>query len=78
VLDECLSPETNAPTFEQDEDPISAHMEYCYEQLRNFEMVDSDGEDDVALPEMECLPKDLVHAIGSAKKHWTKLSLRKR
>lgn len=47
---------------------MHVHMEYCYEQLRKFEMVDSDGDEEIVLPEMQCIPKDLACALGSAKR----------
>ncbi|KAE8774375.1 putative pentatricopeptide repeat-containing protein [Hordeum vulgare] len=47
---------------------MHVHMEYCYEQLRKFEMVDSDDDEEIVLREMQCLPKDLACALGSAKR----------
>ncbi|KAE8768925.1 hypothetical protein D1007_59542 [Hordeum vulgare] len=47
---------------------MSVHMEYCSEQVREFEMVDSDGDEEIVLPEMQCFPKDLACALGSAKR----------
>ncbi|KAE8816897.1 hypothetical protein D1007_05447 [Hordeum vulgare] len=61
-------PETAEMLPLQDDMDICSHMEYCFAQLRRFEMVDSDGEDEVNLPEMECLPENLAATLGSAKR----------
>ncbi|KAE8782546.1 hypothetical protein D1007_44216 [Hordeum vulgare] len=52
----------------QEDMDICSHMEYCSTQLRRFEMVDSEGEDEVNLQEMECLPENLAATLGSAKR----------
>ena len=49
-------------------DPMSAHLEYCSEQLSRFEMVETDEEDEELVDEMHCLPKDLALAMGSVKR----------
>lgn len=43
-------------------------MEYCSEQLSRFEMADSDVEEEVVLPEMQCIPEEIACAIGSVKR----------
>ncbi|KAE8784145.1 hypothetical protein D1007_42317 [Hordeum vulgare] len=44
------------------------HMEYCSEQLKNFDMVESDEEEGDTLPEMQCLREELIKGIGSTKR----------
>ncbi|KAE8781373.1 Ent-copalyl diphosphate synthase 1, chloroplastic [Hordeum vulgare] len=61
-------PETAEMLPLQDDMDICSHMEYCTAQLRRFEMGDSEGGDEVNLPEMECLPENLAATLGYAKR----------
>ncbi|KAE8770796.1 hypothetical protein D1007_57392 [Hordeum vulgare] len=61
-------PETAQMLPLQDDMDICSHMEYYYAQLKRFEMVDSEGEDEVNLPQMECLLENLAATLGSAKR----------
>ncbi|KAE8813377.1 hypothetical protein D1007_09373 [Hordeum vulgare] len=47
---------------------MSVHMEYCFEQLKNFDMCESDDEVMERLPNMQCLPDEMVKVIGSTKR----------
>nr|XP_045083358.1 uncharacterized protein LOC123493591 isoform X2 [Aegilops tauschii subsp. strangulata] len=49
-------------------DPMSAHLEYCSEQLSRFEMVETDEEEEDLVDEMQCLPEDLALAMGYVKR----------
>ncbi|KAE8771076.1 hypothetical protein D1007_57029 [Hordeum vulgare] len=60
-------PESAEVTIQEDMD-IFSHMEYCSAQLSKFEMGDSEGEEEINLPEMVCLPEKLATNIGSAKR----------
>ncbi|KAE8767974.1 hypothetical protein D1007_60616 [Hordeum vulgare] len=71
---ECKTPvaqmETSEEEFEelnQDMD-IGSHMDYCSAQLRKIEVADSEGEEEIILPEMVCLPEHIVTSFGSAKR----------
>lgn len=70
TLEDPVSPTCdNVLVTKQETDPMSAHMEYCSEQLRKFEMADLDGEEEEnMIDEMQCLPKDLALAIRSVKR----------
>ncbi|KAE8810465.1 hypothetical protein D1007_12673 [Hordeum vulgare] len=54
--------------FNQENLDIGSHMDYCSSQLRKIEMNDSDGEEDILMPEMVCLPEEMEVGIGSAKR----------
>ncbi|KAE8817968.1 hypothetical protein D1007_04324 [Hordeum vulgare] len=47
---------------------MSAHMEYYSEQLKNFDLAGSDEEIVDNLPEMQCLPDEMVKAFGSTER----------
>ncbi|KAE8809194.1 hypothetical protein D1007_14239 [Hordeum vulgare] len=52
----------------QEDMDIYSHMEYCSAQLKKIEMGDSEGDDDINLPEMVCLRESIAEKIGSAKR----------
>ncbi|KAE8821606.1 hypothetical protein D1007_00387 [Hordeum vulgare] len=54
--------------FNQENLDIGSHMDHCSAQLRKIEMNDSDGEEDILMPEMVCLSEEMVVGIGSAKR----------
>ncbi|KAE8780539.1 hypothetical protein D1007_46332 [Hordeum vulgare] len=66
--EDVISPVKVFPSLPEDGGPMSVHMEYCSEQLKKFDMVESDEEDDGELPEMQCLPQELIKTIGSTKR----------
>ncbi|KAE8769575.1 hypothetical protein D1007_58812 [Hordeum vulgare] len=66
--EDVISPVKVFPSLPEDGDPMSVHMEYCLEQLKKFDMAESDEEDDGELPEMQCLPQELIKTIGSTKR----------
>ncbi|KAE8817563.1 hypothetical protein D1007_04662 [Hordeum vulgare] len=47
---------------------MSAHLDYCSEQLQKIEMLESDEEEEGVLPEMQCLPKEMTTILGSTKR----------
>ncbi|KAE8787382.1 hypothetical protein D1007_38700 [Hordeum vulgare] len=47
---------------------MSVHMEYCSEQFKKIDMAEYNEEEGDTLPEMQCLPKELIRAIGSTKR----------
>ncbi|KAE8818776.1 hypothetical protein D1007_03374 [Hordeum vulgare] len=59
--------EDDIEELNQDMD-IGSHMDYCSAQLRKIEVVDSEGEDEIILPEMVCLPEHIATSFGSAKR----------
>ncbi|KAE8811071.1 hypothetical protein D1007_12224 [Hordeum vulgare] len=48
-------------------EPMSVHLDYCSEQLHKIEMLESDEEEEGALPEMHCLAKEIATTLGSTK-----------
>ncbi|KAE8767958.1 hypothetical protein D1007_60599 [Hordeum vulgare] len=52
----------------QEDIDICSHMDYCSAQLRKFEMGDSEGEDEITMPEMVCVPEKMASNVGSAKR----------
>uniref|UniRef100_A0A453D998 Uncharacterized protein n=2 Tax=Aegilops tauschii subsp. strangulata TaxID=200361 RepID=A0A453D998_AEGTS len=49
-------------------DPLSAHLDFCSEQLSKFEMEESDVEEENVSTEMQCLPDELAMAMNSVKR----------
>ncbi|KAE8768442.1 hypothetical protein D1007_60088 [Hordeum vulgare] len=48
--------------------PMSVHLDYFSEQLRKFNMLESDEEEEDVMPEMQCLAKEISTALGSTKR----------
>ncbi|KAE8797165.1 hypothetical protein D1007_27721 [Hordeum vulgare] len=48
--------------------PMSVHLDYCSEQLRKFEMLEFNEEEEDAMPEMQCLAKEISTALRSTKR----------
>ncbi|KAE8767627.1 hypothetical protein D1007_60986 [Hordeum vulgare] len=48
--------------------PMSVHLDYCSKQLRKFDMMESDDEEENMLPEMQCLAKEISVVLGSTKR----------
>ncbi|KAE8779537.1 hypothetical protein D1007_47433 [Hordeum vulgare] len=47
---------------------MSAHMDYCSEHLKKFDMAESDEECVDKLPEMQCLPDEMIKNFSSTKR----------
>ncbi|KAE8807198.1 hypothetical protein D1007_16508 [Hordeum vulgare] len=67
VDEEMISPMRMFSSPPQDGEPMSVHMEYFSEQLKNFDMAESD-EEGGNFPNMQCLREELVKVIGSTKR----------
>ncbi|KAE8772515.1 hypothetical protein D1007_55474 [Hordeum vulgare] len=48
--------------------PMSVHLDYCSEQLRKFDMLESDEEEEDVMLEMQCLAKEISTALSSTKR----------
>ncbi|KAE8778379.1 hypothetical protein D1007_48722 [Hordeum vulgare] len=48
--------------------PMSVHLDYCCEQLRKFDMLESDEEEEVVMPEIQCLAKEISTTLGPTKR----------
>ncbi|KAE8803065.1 hypothetical protein D1007_21086 [Hordeum vulgare] len=68
VDEEMISPMRMFFSHPKDGEPMFVHMDYWSEQLKNFDMAESDEEEGGNLPEMQCLPDKLIKVIGSTKK----------
>ncbi|KAE8819909.1 hypothetical protein D1007_02082 [Hordeum vulgare] len=66
--EDMISPMRVFSSPPKDGEPMPVHMDYCSEQLKNFDMAESHEQEGATLPEMQCLPKELIKAIGSTKR----------
>ncbi|KAE8772617.1 hypothetical protein D1007_55385 [Hordeum vulgare] len=48
--------------------PMSVHLDYCSEQLRKFDMMESDEDEEEMMPEMQCLTREVSIVLGSTKR----------
>uniref|UniRef100_A0A8I7BB88 Uncharacterized protein n=1 Tax=Hordeum vulgare subsp. vulgare TaxID=112509 RepID=A0A8I7BB88_HORVV len=48
--------------------PMSVHLDYCSEQLRKIDMMESNEEEEDVMPEMQCLAKEICTVLGSTKR----------
>ncbi|KAE8768408.1 hypothetical protein D1007_60112 [Hordeum vulgare] len=68
IDEEMNSPMRILPSPPLDGIPMYAHMDYYSKQLKNFDMAEFDDEIVDKLPEMQCLPDEMVKVFGSTKR----------